>query len=451
MLDFDSTKCVLEHKNHSAQNMEHIATFRGLNAEAKSQIAGYVHDPAMWNRFIAQTTREQFPELAFTSGVVKNARAYAKQTDFGGYTPTQAMFRDLDEREGVAYTVKWMGGDPNSQKLEGLEHCTRVTDANLLTVTTDADTAMMNALRTLFPDTHLQPIKFHLNKNVALNISHKWDAKKVPPGSPSQESGQAERSNGYKNSGSENITAEENRRVVRLNDVVRSIEKGDQSPPLFLGVDQVEFSKAGIWSQWEIVSTHDTASEFQAEWDKMLVLFATQAEIVKYFNRQIKPTIREWRKVAWKAMRLVNLQLLKLERHRRGEAVEFDKTSITQGMGIVSAKDLLARHGKERVVFQLEDVSPFWWLERSDDDTDRYLSLLDPDKVLILKGRPRIDGRFKSDPKTPLVHTQRLPPSTAPSALTGIRPSARRVALAWETQDVDDLTSSVAAAPASSL
>ncbi|KAI9909001.1 hypothetical protein PsorP6_015212 [Peronosclerospora sorghi] len=30
------------------------------------------------------------------------------------------MFRDLDEREGVAYTVKWLGGDPNSQKMEGL-------------------------------------------------------------------------------------------------------------------------------------------------------------------------------------------------------------------------------------------------------------------------------------------------------------------------------------------
>ncbi|KAI9919796.1 hypothetical protein PsorP6_017381 [Peronosclerospora sorghi] len=117
MLDFDSTKCVLEHKNHYAQNMEHIATFRGINTEAKSQIAGYVHDPAMRNRFIAQTIREQFPELIVTSGDVKNARARAKKTAFGGYTPTQSMFSDLDEREGVAYTVMWLGGDPNSQKM----------------------------------------------------------------------------------------------------------------------------------------------------------------------------------------------------------------------------------------------------------------------------------------------------------------------------------------------
>ncbi|KAI9908725.1 hypothetical protein PsorP6_003009 [Peronosclerospora sorghi] len=30
------------------------------------------------------------------------------------------MFRDLDEQEGVAYTVNWLDGDPNSQKMEGL-------------------------------------------------------------------------------------------------------------------------------------------------------------------------------------------------------------------------------------------------------------------------------------------------------------------------------------------
>ncbi|KAI9911729.1 hypothetical protein PsorP6_009171 [Peronosclerospora sorghi] len=134
------------------------------------------------------------------------------------------------------------------------------------------------------------------------------------------------------------------------------------------------------------------------------------------------------RKVAWKAMRMANLQLLKIESHRRGEAVEFDKTSITRGMGFVSAKGLSASHGKERIAFQLEEFSPFWWLEKSDDETDRYLSPLDPDKVLILKGLPRNDGRFKSDFKAPLVHTQKLPPSTVPYALTGIRPSAQRVA-----------------------
>ncbi|KAI9918902.1 hypothetical protein PsorP6_011354 [Peronosclerospora sorghi] len=279
------------------------------------------------------------------------------------------------------------------------------------------------------------------------------------------------------------------------------------------------------------VSKRETASEFQEEWAKMLVLFAAQTEIVKYLNRQIKPKICDWthcftrfnlnvghrttspvesvnrmvktygisanstldetmklyfdmvkamkhgyeeaifkkgsivlrdlvkkpeftlvkRKVAWKAMRLASLQLLKLERHRRGEAVELDKTLITQRMGIVSAKGLLERHGKARVVFQLEDFSPCWWLERSDDDTDIYLSLLDPDKVLILKGRPRNIGRFKSDSKDPQVHTQRLPPSTVPSALTVIHPSARRVVSAWETQDVADLTYSVAAAPDSLL
>ncbi|KAI9920355.1 hypothetical protein PsorP6_015901 [Peronosclerospora sorghi] len=75
MLDSDSTKWVLEDKTHSAQNMEHIATFRGINAEGKSQIADYVHDPAMQNRFIAQTIREQFLELFFTSGDANNARA----------------------------------------------------------------------------------------------------------------------------------------------------------------------------------------------------------------------------------------------------------------------------------------------------------------------------------------------------------------------------------------
>ncbi|KAI9911730.1 hypothetical protein PsorP6_009170 [Peronosclerospora sorghi] len=120
MLDFASTKCVLDHKNPSAQNMKHIATFRGLNAEARSQIAGYIHDPAMRKRVIAQAIREQFPELILTSGDVKNARARAKQTALGWYTPTKSMFRDLDEREGIAYSVKWLGGDPNSKKMEGL-------------------------------------------------------------------------------------------------------------------------------------------------------------------------------------------------------------------------------------------------------------------------------------------------------------------------------------------
>ncbi|KAI9907951.1 hypothetical protein PsorP6_003008 [Peronosclerospora sorghi] len=115
------------------------------------------------------------------------------------------------------------------------------------------------------------------------------------------------------------------------------------------------------------------------------------------------------RNFAWKAMRLANLQPLMLELHRRVEAVEFDKTTITQGNGIFSAKSF------------------------------------------DLKGLPRNNGRFKSDSKDPLVHTQRLPPSTAPSALTGIRLSARRVDSALETQDVAYLTSLIAAGPASSL
>ncbi|KAI9910282.1 hypothetical protein PsorP6_011071 [Peronosclerospora sorghi] len=120
------------------------------------------------------------------------------------------------------------------------ENRTRDTEANLLTATNDADTAMRNALRKLFPDAKLQLCKFHLNKNVALDISRKWDVQKVQPGAPSQELGQVERSYGDKNSSSEKLTAEENRRVGRLNDVVRVIEKVDQSPPQFLGVDQVE-------------------------------------------------------------------------------------------------------------------------------------------------------------------------------------------------------------------
>ncbi|KAI9919324.1 hypothetical protein PsorP6_017768 [Peronosclerospora sorghi] len=301
--------------------MEHITTFRGLNAEAKSQIAGYIHDPAMRNRLIAQTIREQFPEFIFTSSDVKNSRDSAKQTALGGYTPTQAMCRDIDQREGVEYTVKWLGGNPNIHKMEDLyvthkfgirmlkitlgtvivmtpfdnsapiacglinteleagfdclmeqyrEHRARVTDDNLFTATTDTDTAMRNALRKLLPDTQLQLCNFSLEQESGLeHLPEVGREEGVAPSSIAR--------------------IGPGRTFQR-----RQEQRVDQSPPRFLGVDQVEFSKAGIWAQWEIVSTRETASEFQAEWDKMLVLFAAQTEIVKYFNRQIKPTIREW-------------------------------------------------------------------------------------------------------------------------------------------------------------
>ncbi|KAI9909000.1 hypothetical protein PsorP6_015213 [Peronosclerospora sorghi] len=270
------------------------------------------------------------------------------------------------------------------------EHRTRVTDANLLTATTDADTAMRNPLRKLFPDTQLQLCKFHLNNNVALNISRK--------------------------------------KLGREEGAARSSIARIGPSPTFQRRQEQRFRKSHRRIE-PSVSTRETASEFQEEWDKMLVLFASQTEIVKYFNRQIKPTIRDWAhcftrfnlnfghrttspvesvnsmlksyglsanstldkkmkqyfdmvkdmergyeeaifkqgsnvlrdlvkkpeftlfksKVAWKAMRLANLQVLNIERHCRGEAVEFDKTSIGNGHCLRQRSPGEARKGEIRV------------------------------------------------------------------------------------------------------
>lgn len=147
------------------------------------------------------------------------------------------------------------------------------------------------------------------------------------------------------------------------------------------------------------------------------------------------------RKVAWKAIDLANGQVLKLQRFASGDrTINLDST-ITKNQGIISAKALLNRHKEEKPTLVLEDFNPFWWLARNDDDVDKYLAIHDPDKVLSLKGRPHNTSQFQSDPTAPRIQVPRLPSSSASSAMTGIQPSARRIASSWETQDVIDLTS----------
>jgi hypothetical protein len=56
---------------------------------------------------------------------------------------------------------------------------------------------------------------------------------------------------------------------------------------------------------------------------------------------------------------------------------------------------------KEARQLQKTDFHPFWWLIRSLADEDHYLQLREPDRVEVLRGRPRNSAPFTPDPRAP--------------------------------------------------
>ncbi len=71
-------------------------------------IASYIDKPRASNREIEDEIRKRWPGFYFrVNKDIKNLRYRQRRAQLAGYTPIQALMKDLDNR-GVKYTVKWV-------------------------------------------------------------------------------------------------------------------------------------------------------------------------------------------------------------------------------------------------------------------------------------------------------------------------------------------------------
>ncbi|CAP67728.1 uncharacterized protein PODANS_1_16160, partial [Podospora anserina S mat+] len=107
---------------------------------------------------------------------------------------------------------------------------------------------------------------------------------------------------------------------------------------------------------------------------------------------------------------------------------------------------------KNNQVLELKDFHPFWWLERSLVDEDRYLQYQDFDRVTVLRCRPRGSDAFAPDataPRSTVPLGLQVQPTPTPSppciqrtnpqlpSTTDLRQSLRRTASQWEAADLE--------------
>jgi hypothetical protein len=121
--------------------------------------------------------------------------------------------------------------------------------------------------------------------------------------------------------------------------------------------------------------------------------------------------------VSWKAMKLVEKQhqivsgWLPSARQLNPPDPTPCTSRFTTQYGIPCSHTLLLFHNNKRALTKA-DFHPFWWLDRSLADEDAYLRIQEPDRVEVLRGRPRNSAPFVSDLQAPL--------STAPELATAV-------------------------------
>jgi hypothetical protein len=111
--------------------------------------------------------------------------------------------------------------------------------------------------------------------------------------------------------------------------------------------------------------------------------------------------------VSWKAMKLVEKQhkIVSGWLPTTSRPIPPNPTPCTNQFttqyGIPCSHQLFNFHEAKRCL-EKSDFHPFWWLDRSLADEDHYLRLREPNRVEVLRGRPRNTAPFVSDPKAPL-------------------------------------------------
>ena len=97
----------------------------------------------------------------------------------------------------------------------------------------------------------------------------------------------------------------------------------------------------------------------------------------------------------------------------------------------------LERGQEGKLVLNKLDFHPYWWLERSLLDEDKYLRYHEFDRVTGLRGRPRGSTAFAPDPRAPrstapLSTAQTPTPTLSTGRASGLQPSIRRQPSQWE-------------------
>lgn len=159
-------------------------------------------------------------------------------------------------------------------------------------VLTDYEKAMKNALKRVYPDSHQQLCIFHINKNVKLNTSKKWDKKEsdrvnelllakgvvpVPPGP-------------------NDVVLEDDDDSIPIVD--RSARPAD--PEAHLAEvsgpvsKEVPYTRTGFYKLWEHVLYADTENHFLLAYNKMKEAFSGQKDLLHYIENTYMDIKTEW-------------------------------------------------------------------------------------------------------------------------------------------------------------
>lgn len=177
---------------------------------------------------------------------------------------------------------------------------------------TDYDAAMKNAVQRVYPLATPQVCIFHVNKNVVLNVKHKWNKKAAetvrrdyvtavaqagtqtnqqqPPQSAqgSQPPTQSPQSDQLREEG---LNDEEMAIVRRLNRIAIDPHH-DGATPADPAV--VEHSMAGLYELWAHVLYATTLDSFNTAWERLKAFFSEQTAIIKYLEDTYMTIAPQW-------------------------------------------------------------------------------------------------------------------------------------------------------------
>lgn len=257
-------------------NLRHYIKF-----DADNKVEG-----VLWTYPWSEKMWRQFPEVLGLDNTYKTNRFHMYLFEVIGITDQKSV---ANFAFGLINTEKEDGFLWLCQQLEDLRQDLHVPAPTVMI--TDKETALKNALKSVFPSAQQQLCVYHINANVRARIRSRW---KGEDGRSDDEAddGEAEVADGDDNLLSNQADTD----AVNDDLAARAAEQEVAEHGCAAELPAAELlTRDGMFRAWQQVIYAEDEAGFQLAWDKMKATYnATQNHILRYISKEYMPYREQW-------------------------------------------------------------------------------------------------------------------------------------------------------------